>query len=102
MHILDMSSNKSFISFAPVTLLDEIMQNLATIFSTKANTVPYMRDFGLPGDVIDEQMDKAKMILSIWFRNQVKEYEPRVNIKTIKWNETIDGELKPTISFDLK
>lgn len=90
------------ISFAPSNLLEEVTQNLMTIFTTKVNTVPYMRDFGLPDSIIDLPMDQVQMILRLYYLKQVKQYEPRVKITNIKWNFTLDGVLKPLISFELK
>lgn len=101
MYQLD-STKPQAISFAPSSLLEEVMQNLMTIFTTKINTVPYMRDFGLPDSVIDLPMDRAKMILKTYYLRQVKEYEPRAKITNLEWNFTVDGALKALISFELK
>ena len=101
MYQLD-STKPQTISFAPSSLLEEVMQNLMTIFTTKVNTVPYMRDFGLPDSVIDLPMDTAKMILKNYYLQQVKRYEPRAKITNLEWSFTVDGALRALISFELK
>lgn len=101
MNILDLS-NPSLISFAPKSIEEEIQQNLFNIFKLRRNQVPYQRDIGLDGNLIDEKAETVKMMFQLDMTDQVSRFEPRVKILRFDWgNVTIDGNLEPKIIFKI-
>lgn len=78
------------INLAPVTVIDEIVQNIAVILATTRGTIPYMRDFGRNARIKDRPINIIKnMVVSDTFQ-QIRDYEPRAVIDEIRVEESKD------------
>lgn len=86
------------ISFAPVSELEEIYQNIRTILTTIRGSVPLDRDFGVDGDLIDQPTPVARAKLSGEIVGSLKKYEPRVKVIRVSFNEGMDGKVSPAVT----
>lgn len=89
------------------TGLDEIFQNVRTILSTMAWSVPLDRAFAGGGEFIDRPspFDAQRRMAAIV--EGVEKYEPRVKVTGIAFTElpatdTMDGRLAPVLQFTLR
>ena len=87
------------IDFAPVTVIEEVLQNVRTIISTIKHSVPMDREFGIDGAIIDRPINIAKAHLSNEIFRAVRRYEPRAVIESIDFDGDESGELTPTIKI---
>lgn len=94
--------NPSVINFRPSTTLEEIFQNINTIFSTAKYSVPLFREFGTNAFFVDKPMTSIRPTLIAELIEVVEKYEPRVIVEEIKMSGEIDGQLYPTIIISLK
>jgi len=78
--------------------MDEIIQNVRTIITTIAGTVPLARDFGVDGTVIDGPLEYAQARLTASVVNAIQTYEPRVEVISVSYETGHqDGCLVPTV-----
>lgn len=93
------------INFAPETEIEEIAQCVRTILTTRKGTVPLDRDFGLSWEHIDKPIDVARILQKAAIIDALAEYEPRVRVENVVWNEEttdiMDGLLYPTVYFSI-
>ena len=87
------------IDFAPVTVIEEVLQNVRTIISTIKHSVPMDREFGIDGAIIDRPINIAKAHLSNEIFRAVRRYEPRAVIESIDFDGDESGKLTPTIKI---
>lgn len=89
------------IDFAPSTEVEEILQNVRTILSTRIGTVPLHRDFGLTWEHIDKPYQVARSLMQAEIIDAIEEYEPRARIKSVTFNDNaadaMEGLLKPRV-----
>ena len=89
------------INFAPVTIAEEVMQNVRMIISTIKYSVPMDREFGIDGAVVDRPINIAKAHLSNEMFRAVRRYEPRAVIESIEFNGDESGQLTPKIKVQI-
>ena len=80
----------------------EIIQNVRTLFSTRAGTVPLDREFGIDLSLIDDPMPAARARLRVEMIQKLKRYEPRARIS--KFGEDfqgLDGRLHLSVSLQM-
>lgn len=89
------------IDFAPVTVIEEVLQNVRTIISTIKHSVPMDREFGIDGAIIDRPIDVAKAQITNEIFRAVRRYEPRAVIESIDFAGDESGRLTPTIKVSI-
>lgn len=73
---------------------------LETLFSVRAGSQPLDREFGINLDgIAGYPMDVAQNMLSLEIIEKVGRYEPRVEVDSITFKSTLDGQLCPYIHF---
>lgn len=73
---------------------------LETLFSVRAGSQPLDREFGISLDgIAGYPMDVAQNMLSLEIIEKVGRYEPRVEVDSITFESTLDGQLCPHIHF---
>ena len=84
--------------------IEAVLQNVALILETPQGTIPMYRDFGLPIDALDLPMPAAKVRLSVAIKEAVEQFEPRVEIVNIRYDETAaaGGRLVPILEVNIK
>ena len=89
----------SGINWFPQTIVEEILQNVSTILSTVAGSVPLNRNFGINSTFIDAPMPRAMARASIMALESIQEFEPRVEVVEIDFapSENQLGGLEPRI-----
>lgn len=89
--------------FAPKNELEEIIQNVRTIITTRKGSVPLDRDFGIDVDIIDQPVTRVRAALTADIIDAVERYEPRVSVTevTFRGNE-IEGEIYPVVKVAIK
>lgn len=86
------------LNLAPVTLAEEVLQNVRMIISTVKYSVPMDREFGIDGTVVDRPINIAKAHLSNEIFRAVRRYEPRAEIASIDFEGDESGRLIPKIT----
>lgn len=92
------------IKIMPVTVTEEVLQNVRTILSTIKGTVFMNRTFGISADLIDEPLNIAKARIEADIIEAVEEWEPRARVDSIEYQETSmakDGRLLPVIYVEV-
>ena len=89
------------LNLAPVTLAEEVLQNVRMIISTVKYSVPMDREFGIDGAVIDRPVNIAKAHLSNEIFRAVRRYEPRAVIESIDFDGDESGRLTPSIKVQI-
>jgi len=91
------------IKFAPLTEIEEIIQNVRTIITTPIYSVPLDRLFGTKQEMLDLPMPVAQARLSAEIVQAVQRFEPRVIVTEVSYSsEGIDGRLHPIVRFKIK
>jgi phage baseplate assembly protein W len=75
------------------TTVEEIAQNVRTIFATTQGTVPFARDLGLPGELVDEPQNIVSLRLSAAAIKAVRASEPRANVRRVRTAANLNGRL---------
>ena len=89
------------LNLAPVTLAEEVLQNVRMIISTVKYSVPMDREFGIDSAVIDRPINIAKAHLSNEIFRAVRRYEPRAVIESIDFEGDESGRLTPKIKVQI-
>lgn len=85
--------------FSPEEFAD-IKQCLETLLSIRAGSQPLDRDLGIDFDsAVGYPLDVAKNMLSLEIMEKVRKYEPRVEVESVEYETSSDGQLKPRIHF---
>lgn len=78
----------------------DVKQCLETLLSIRAGTQPLDRELGIDLDsIVDYPLDVAKNMLALEIIEKVRKYEPRVEVESVEFDSTVDGQLKPHIYF---
>ena len=64
--------------------MDEIVQNVKVILSTRKGSVPLDRDFGVDWSVVDKPSTVAFQRLKQEIIRAIRRYEPRVVVKAVE------------------
>lgn len=93
----------SNINLAPKTLIEEVIQNVQTILNTPKGSVPLERDFGIDWTFVDMPQMQSQILLKREIIRALKEYEPRVVVKTIRFKQSnaADGQLIPILDLEV-
>lgn len=90
------------ISLAPESVEAEVVQNVRMIITTVRGTVPLFRDFGLDSTIIDSPTLMAQAKISTEIIRQVRKYEPRAKITSLKYDVPEIGHLRPILTVAVK
>ena len=71
------------INIAPVSTVEEVLQNVAVLISSQKFSVPLDRGLGLAQRFIDKPIQTAQPILISEVIEAVQEYEPRAQIDNV-------------------
>lgn len=80
---------------------EEILQNIKTILTTPASTVPFDRDFGIDWSLVDLPIREAKARLTVEYIEKIRKYEPRAKVKQVTFEANQEGKLIPKVVIDL-
>lgn len=97
---LEITADVKNVVFAPSSEIQEIIQNVRTIISTRKGNVPLDRDFGLDWSFVDQPIAVSQAMLSAEIVRQVRTYEPRARVISVNYETTsnaADGHLKPVV-----
>lgn len=93
------------VNFAPQNEVEEILQNVRTILTTRLGSVPLHRDFGTSWEHIDKPITVAQMLIQAEIIDAIEEFEPRAKVVSVEFeNDTADfmeGILKPRVIISI-
>lgn len=93
------------VNFAPETEVEEILQNVRTILSTRIGTVPLDRALGISWEMIDQPLPIAKMAMIEAVIEAIDTYEPRARVESVEFEENTEdamqGILRPRVIVSL-
>ena len=98
----DVTATLEDINFAPVTLEEEVIQNVRTIFTTVKYSVPLDRLFGISAVMLDSPMPKAMATLQAEIITAIHRYEPRCRVTRVTFDADLDGCLVPRVRITLR
>ena len=83
--------------------VESILQNVAAILSTRQQSVPLYRGFGLPMNFIDKPIGAAKAIMAAEIAGAIRKFEPRASVAGISFeiDEAAPGRLVPTVEVEI-
>lgn len=76
------------------TTVEEIAQNVRTLFATTQGEVPFARDLGLPADLVDEPQNIVALRLSAAAIKAARTYEPRASVRRVRTAANLSGRLE--------
>jgi phage baseplate assembly protein W len=89
------------VDFAPRSEVEEVLQNIRTILSTRKGSVPLDRDFGVSWAHIDKPFQVAKTLQIAEIHEAIEKYEPRAKVLDVIFNQdtadAMEGILKPRV-----
>lgn len=99
---IDTTITKENISFVPVTIEEEIIQNLYFLYSSLEYDIPLNRALGLNAAYIDKPIKAAKALITTDIYDKTMAYEPRATIVKIDFKTDYErGILKPIVEVDI-
>lgn len=80
-----------------------VLQNIAIILSTRQQSVPLYRGFGLPMRFIDKPIEVAKTLMVAEIGDAIREFEPRATLLNITFaiDKDAPGRLIPTVEVEI-
>ncbi|MFM1655659.1 lysozyme [Brevibacillus sp. B_LB10_24] len=105
-YTVEISSNSTWVNFAPATQLEEVKQNIKTIATTALGSAPGSRTIGVEWELVDEPINITKARITGVLMAAIAEQEPRAQITRIDFQEQdaaagMYGRLVPIIRFIL-
>jgi hypothetical protein len=100
-YTIDTTDNQP-INLEPVTVEEEVIQNLWFLYSSLEYDVPLDRALGLNATYIDKPIEAAKALATTDIYDKTEEYEPRAEIVSIDFNADYErGILKPIVEVEI-
>jgi len=80
-----------------------VKQNIAILLSTRQQTIPLYREFGLPMQFIDKPMPVAKAMLIAEVRDAIAQFEPRARLINVRFEMDKDtpGKIIPVVEVEI-
>ena len=95
-------STSGDINFFPGTEVEEILQNVRMILTTRVGTVPLDRDFGLSWGAVDAPAAVSQMRARAEIIEAGKAFEPRATVKKVEFNgDFADGRIEPVVTISI-
>lgn len=85
------------INFAPLTLQEEVLQNVLTLCSTPRFSVPLDRALGINATFLDQPVNKARALYTHEVIRAVHKFEPRAHISRVEFKGDLDGHVYPKL-----
>lgn len=87
------------INLQPENQIEEIIQNVRTILTTRKGSVPLDRGFGINTDLLDLPVTIIRTRLTNEIIEAVEKFEPRVKVTNVVFNQNTenDGVVVPTV-----
>lgn len=91
------------ISLNETDTVKSVLQNVAVILSTRQQSVPLYRGFGLPMKFVDKPIPVAQSLLVAEINEAISEYEPRASVTAVTFevDESVPGRLIPTVEVEI-
>lgn len=93
---IELSNVDLQINFA-ATGVDEVIQNVRTIITTPAGTVPFDRDLGIDWSLLDLPIREARAKLTVEYIEKIKKYEPQASVQSVSFAANEHGQLIPKV-----
>ena len=77
--------------------IEDIRRCLSTLYSTPVGSVGLYRDFGLDTSILDNPTETAKQLLAVEVMKKTEQYEKRVEVVKVDYEQNINGLLKPKV-----
>lgn len=101
--ILEATGGIKAINFMPLTLEEEILQNVNMILSTPKGSVPLDRRFGINTTLQDTPIPLAQARMTGEIIEAVERYEPRVKVLKVTFSgDGASGELIPRVRLRIR
>ena len=85
------------------TGVQEVMQNVKLIITTRKGTQPLDRDFGISFDFLDGPMPSVQAKAEQEVFMALRKYEPRAVLKQVAWSiDPLSGSARPNISVQVR
>lgn len=102
---IDVSAGMSGINFSPQSPEAEVIQNVRCILATRKGSVPFDRAFGVSWDMLDKPLPVAKAMMIAAVVEAIQEYEPRAEVRGVKFNAdgdaAMEGILAPVVTIEI-
>lgn len=80
----------------------EIYQNLKTLYTTPAGTVPFDRDFGINIELLDAPIPLAQGRLIVEYTEKTEKYESRASVKEVNFEvNPKNGKIFPKVVIEI-
>lgn len=92
------------INWSPKNVVDEVLQNVATILATQVGTVPYSRRLGVNVALVDSPMPVFIAAATREIIQKISEFEPRAIIHSVSFEgaDSVDGVIRPKLVIGVK
>lgn len=102
MTTLNITPRAAPVNFAPSSVAEEVLQNVATLLDTLRYTVPYDRLLGINPEYLDDPTPVTRARLTADIIEAIQKYEPRAKVIEVTFNEDQgEGILVPTVRVDV-
>jgi len=85
-------TDKFRVNWAPKSVVEEVLQNVAVILATQIGTVPFARRLGISTDLLDKPSPVVIASLTREVIQKIGEFEPRAVIHSIIFDENSSAE----------
>lgn len=90
------------IELMPLTLEEEVLQNVRMISGIWRSEVPLDRELGIDADILDAPLGQVKTLLTAEVISTVTRCEPRAKVKSLSFKgNAANGTLEPIIEFEV-
>lgn len=98
---VSLTDNYEF-QFSPPTLEIEVYQNIRNILSDMFFSVPFMREYGLNPEYLDDPIQKSQVLSKADIIKQIKRYEPRARVVSVNMEgDLLEGKSIPRVRIEL-
>jgi uncharacterized protein len=101
---IEITSTTDRFNLAPATVIEEVIQNVRMILTTRRGTVPLDRNFGLDWAFVDQPPDVSRARMTADIISQVRRYEPRAKVVQVLIDPSTDpaqGIFKPRVIIEV-
>lgn len=80
----------------------EVLRNVKMILTTIEETVPYYREFGISGEIIDLPINEAQGLYMVECISKIRKYEPRAIVESVDFSHDVKGVLYPKVVLSIE
>lgn len=86
------------VDFAPATLVEEVLQNVATILATMRYSVPFDRALGINPEYLDDPMPVTQARATADIIEAIRRFEPRCGVESVTFTgDGAEGIMRPLV-----